>query len=91
MGIEIPSALVGQLVLFGIFAIIIYAMAREAARIVIKGLFVIGLILAVAIMAGWLDNSVVGHLLERIGNALIVGIKAVVSWVMRAWSEVSNS
>jgi hypothetical protein len=33
----------------------------------------------------------VGHLLERVGDALIVGIKAVVGWAARAWSEVSNS
>ncbi|HEX9892673.1 MAG TPA: hypothetical protein VGA78_02070 [Gemmatimonadales bacterium] len=91
MGIDIPSALVGQIVLFTVFGIIIFALVREAARVVIKALLVVGIVLAIAILAGWLDDSMVGRLLERIGDALIVGIKAVVGWVMRAWAAVSNS
>ncbi|HET9515189.1 MAG TPA: hypothetical protein VFO95_14765 [Gemmatimonadales bacterium] len=88
---NVSSALVGQIVVFAVFAIIIYALVREAARVVIKVMLVAGILLAVAIVAGWLDDSMVGHLLEQVGDALIVGIKAVVGWVMKAWSAVSNS
>lgn len=88
---NVSSALVGQIVVFAIFAIIIYALVREAAKVVIKILLVAGIALAIAIVAGWLDDSMVGHLLERVGDALIVGIKAVVGWAARAWSEISNS
>jgi hypothetical protein len=86
MGIDIPSALVGQIVLFLVFALV-----REAARIVIKVLFVVGIGVAIAIMAGWLDETLVGRLLESVGDALIVGIKAVVGWIMKAWEAVSGS
>ncbi len=85
---SLPSALVGQLVLFAVFALIIFALVREAAKIVIKVMLVVGIALAVALLAGWMDQTAVGRLLERIGDGLIVGITAVVRWVMRAWGSV---
>jgi hypothetical protein len=88
MGIDVPSALVGQIVLFLVFGLVVFALVREAARIVIKVLLVVGIIVAIAIMAGWLDETVVGRLLEQVGDALIVGIKAVVGWIMKAWEAV---
>ena len=90
MGIDVPSALVGQIVLFLVFGLVVFALVREAARIVIKVLLVVGIIVAIAIMAGWLDETVVGRLLEQVGDALIVGIKAVVGWIMKAWEAVSG-
>ena len=90
MGIDVPSALVGQIVLFLVFGLVVFALVREAARIVIKVLLVVGIIVAIAIMTGLLDETVVGRLLEQVGNALIVGIKAVVAWIMKAWKAVSG-
>lgn len=90
MGIDVPSALVGQIVLFLVFGLVVFALVREAARIVIKVLLVVGIIVAIAIMTGLLDETVVGRLLEQVGNALIVGIKAVVAWIMKAWKAVSR-
>lgn len=91
MPFEIPSALVGQLVLFAVFAIVVFALVREAAKIVVKVMLVVGIALAVAILAGWLDDTVAGDLLGRIGDGLIVGIKAVVNWIMRAWGALTDS
>jgi hypothetical protein len=91
MPIDASSALVGQLVLFGVFALVVFALVREAARIVIKVLVVAAIVVAIAIYAGWLDETVVGRLLERVGDALIVGIKAVVGWIMKAWDAVTTS
>ena len=91
MAIDVPSALVGQIVLFLVFGLVVFALVREAARIVIKVLLVVGIIVAIAIMTGLLDETVVGRLLEQVGNALIVGIKAVVGWIMKAWEAVSGS
>jgi hypothetical protein len=88
--VDVSSALVGQLVVFAVFAIIVYALVREAARIVIQVLLVAGILLAIAIGAGLLDDSMVGRLLEQVGDVLIVGIKAVVGWALKAWTEVTN-
>ena len=90
MPLDVPSALVGQVVLFLVFGLVVFALVREAARIVIKVLLVVGIIVAIAIMTGLLDETVVGRLLEQVGNALIVGIKAVVGWIMKAWEAVSG-
>lgn len=87
-GISIPSALVGQLVVFALVAILVYALAREAARMVIRPLLVVGVLLAVAVMLGWLDQSVVGRMLERVGDWLIGAFQATARWVAGAWERM---
>ena len=73
MGIHLPSALVGEIVVFGIFALIVWALVREAAKIVIRVLLVVGLGIAVALMAGWLDESAAGAFLEQVGRVAAGG------------------
>ena len=87
--IHVPTALVGQIAVFAAFALVVYALAREAARVVIKILLVVGIVLAIALFAGLLDQSAIGRILEQIGDGMIVGIKAVVGWLTRAWDAVS--
>ncbi|MDH5314929.1 MAG: hypothetical protein OEW44_00500 [Gemmatimonadota bacterium] len=89
--LNIPHALVGQIAVFAAFALIVYLMAREAAKIVIKILLVAGIGLAVAVASGWLDQSQVIRWLERVGDWMIVGIQAVVDWIVRAWETVGGS
>jgi len=87
--IHVPTALVGQIAVFAAFALVVYALAREAARVVIKILLVVGIALAIALFAGLLDQSAIGRILEQVGDGMIVGIKAVVGWLTRAWDAVS--
>jgi len=87
--IHVPTALVGQIAVFAAFALVVYALAREAARVVIKILLVVGIVLAIALFAGLLDQSAIGRILEQVGDGMIVGIKAVVGWLTRAWDAVS--
>jgi len=89
-GFSVPAALVGQIVVFAVFGMVIWALLREAARVVIKGLMVVGLVLAIAVMAGWLDQTTVGQWLERIGEWLLTGIEAVTRFVLEAWRRVSG-
>jgi hypothetical protein len=88
--LKISSALLGQIALFAAFILIVWALAREAARWVIRILLVVGLALGVALWAGWLNQSEVARWLERIGDWLIVGIKAVVEWITRAGRTVTS-
>jgi hypothetical protein len=88
MGIHLPSALVGELVVFGIFALIVWALVREAAKIIIRVLLVVGLGIAVALMAGWLDESAAGAFLEQVGEWLLAGITGVVQFFQRAWERL---
>lgn len=87
--IHVPTALVGQIAVFAAFALVVYALAREAARVVVKILLVVSIVLAIALFAGLLDQSAIGQILERVGDGMIVGIKAVVGWLTRAWDAVS--
>ena len=90
MGIHLPSALVGELVVFGIFALIVWALVREAAKIIIRVLLVVGLGIAVALMAGWLDESAAGAFLEQVGEWLLAGITGVVQFFVKAWNKVNG-
>ena len=88
MGVHLPSALVGELVVFGIFALIVWALVREAAKIIIRVLLVVGLGIAVALMAGWLDESAAGAFLEQVGEWLLTGITGVARFFQRAWERL---
>jgi branched-subunit amino acid ABC-type transport system permease component len=88
--LNIPHALIGQIVVFSAFALIVYLMAREAAKVVIKILLVVGIGLAVAVATGWLEQSQVIRWLEQVGDWMIAGIQAVVDWIVRAWEAVGG-
>jgi len=90
MGIRLPSALIGEVILFAIFALIVWALLREAARIVIRVLLVIGLGVAIALMAGWLDESAAGAFLEQVGEWLLDGITGVARFFERAWNRLAG-
>jgi hypothetical protein len=88
---SVPSALLGQVALFIFFVLVANALLREAARVVIRVLLVIGLVLVVALLAGWMDESAVGKVFETVGDYLIRGIRAVVGWLRDAWQATSES
>jgi hypothetical protein len=88
---SVPAALLGQVVLFVLFILVVNALLREAARVVIRVVLVGGVLLAIAVVAGWLDRSLVGSLFETVGDWLIVGIRAVVLWLGRAWGAIAGS
>jgi hypothetical protein len=89
--LSIPSALLGQAVIFALFVLVVSVFLREAARILIRIGIVVAIILAVAVMTGWLDGSVVGQILEALGDTLLVGLRAVVVWLRDAWEVVANA
>jgi len=86
---SIPTALLGQAFLFLLFIIIVNAVLKETARIVVRVALVVGLGLAVAVIAGWLEKSLVLAWLEQVGEWLIIGIRAVVLWLRDAWVAVT--
>jgi hypothetical protein len=90
MGFHLPSALLGEIVVFGIFALVVWALVREAARIIIRVLLIVGIGIAVALVAGWLDESAAGAFLEQVGQWLMAGITGVVQFFARAWNNISG-
>lgn len=90
MGIHLPSALMGEIVVFGIFALVVWALVREAAKILIRVLLVVGIGVAVALMAGWLDESAAGAFLEQVGQWLMTGISGVVQFFAQLWRNLAG-
>lgn len=88
--LNIPHALVGQLAVFAAFALLIYLLAREAAKVIIKVLLVVGIGLAVAVATGWLSEGQVLRWLERVGDWMIVGVRSVVGWIVEAWEAIGK-
>lgn len=80
----------GEIVVFGIFALVVWALVREAARIIIRVLLIVGIGIAVALVAGWLDESAAGAFLEQVGQWLMAGITGVVQFFARAWNNISG-
>lgn len=89
--LSIPSALLGQAVIFALFVLVVSVFLREAARILLRIGLVAGALLALAVITGWLDGSVVGEILEALGDALLVGLRAVVVWLRDAWEVVADA
>jgi hypothetical protein len=87
---HLPRALLGQAALLAIFLLIVWAFVREAARVLIRIALVVAVLVAVPLLAGWLDETVVGQWLERIGDWLLTALEAVVRWLARAWERVQG-
>jgi uncharacterized membrane protein YczE len=88
--IQLPHALLGNAVVIGLFILVVWALLREAARWVIRGMVVVGVIVAIGLATGILSESVVGHTMARVGDGLIAGIATVTEWLVRAWEGVSG-
>lgn len=87
--ISIPAALLGQAILFFLFILVVNAVLREAARVVVRIALFAAVVLAVAVVAGWLDRTMVGRWLEQVGEWLIIAVRALVFWLRDLWREIS--
>ena len=74
--------------LFGVFALVVWALVREAAKMIIRVMLVVAIGIAVALVAGWLDRSAAGAFLEQVGDWLMTGITGVVRFFARAWDKL---
>lgn len=74
-------ALVGEVVILALVAGVVWAVFREVARVVVKLLLPAGLIVAVAVWFGWLDETTVGNTLVAVGDGVMTGIRAVAGTV----------
>lgn len=87
----IPSALLGELVVFGLFAMVAWALLREAARIVVRILLAAAIAVGFAVWAGWLDQTVAGDVFQWLGRYLMIGVRVVTQWLVQAWNGVSGA
>ena len=90
-GFSVPAALLGQAVLFVIFILVVSTFLKEAARIVIRIALVVGAVFAVALIAGWLEQTTVARWLAWVGDAVLVGLRALVLWLKAAWETIAGA
>lgn len=90
-GLSIPVALFGQAVLFLIFFLVVGAFLKEAARVTIRIALVVGAVVAIALVAGWLDQTTVARGLEQVGDAVLSGLRGLVLWLKKAWETVAGA
>lgn len=74
-------ALVGEVVILALVAGLVWVVFREVARVAVKLLLPAGLIVAVAVWLGWLDETTVGNTLVAVGDGVMTGIRAVAGTV----------
>lgn len=77
-------ALVGQLVVLLLLVGIVWFVFKEVARVALKFLIPAGLLMAVGVWLGLLDETVAGNLLAALGDGLLTGIRVVAAWVASA-------
>ena len=87
----IPQELIGNVALTIAFVLVAWALLREAAKWVIKLLIVFGVLVGVAIVTGFLDNTAASGLLYWIGARISEGIVAVATWLAGTWQQLTGA
>ncbi len=86
---ELSSSLIGTLVVFAIFALVAWALLREAAKWVVRAILIVAVGVGIAVWAGWLEQTAAGEIFQWIGDNLLIAIKAVTGWLLTAWESIS--
>ncbi|MCL7962266.1 MAG: hypothetical protein M8860_05380 [marine benthic group bacterium] len=89
-GSTIPQQLIGNAALTAAFILVAWALLREAARWVIKGLVVFGIVVGVALLVGLLDNTAASGLLYWVGAWISDGVMAAANWLSGTWSQLTG-
>lgn len=85
---SIPQELIGNAALTIAFVLIAWALLREAAKWVIKLLILFGVVVGVAVAAGFLDNTAASGLLYWVGSWITEGISALATWLAETWRQL---
>lgn len=83
----VAPALVGEVVVLVLALGLVWIVFREVARVAIKLLVPAGVLVAVALWLGWLDQTMVGNTLVAVGNGVMSGIRTVADWVVATTSS----
>lgn len=74
-------ALVGQLVVLVLLVAVVWVVFKEVARVALKFLIPAGILMGIAVWLGFLDQTVAGSLLERLGAGVLTAVRVVAGWV----------
>ena len=77
-------ALIGEVVFLVLAVAVVWIVFKEFMRIAIRIIIPAAILLAVAVWAGLLDETVVGNLLAAVGEGVLTGVRAVADWITAA-------
>lgn len=77
-------ALIGEVVFLVLAVAVVWIVFKEFMRIAIRIIVPAAILLAVAVWAGLLDETVVGNLLAAVGEGVLTGVRAVADWITAA-------
>ena len=77
-------ALIGELVVLVLAIGLVWMVFREFARVALKLIVPAGILMAVAVWLGLLDQTVAGNVLVAVGEGVLTGIRTVADWVTSA-------
>lgn len=90
-GSPIPPELIGTIALTVAFVLVAWAILREAGKWLVRGLLVFGLLLAIAVLTGLLDNSQAGGMLYWVGTKVGEGVVVVANWLAETWQGLTGA
>jgi|AP12_2_1047962.scaffolds.fasta_scaffold00150_3 hypothetical protein len=85
--VAISSSLVGAITFFLLLGMIAYVVIKETVKTILKPALVVVVLAIVAVWAGILDETAVGHGFEWIGDRLVTAVDGVSGWVAESWEE----
>lgn len=77
----VGQAVVGELVVLAVVLVVIGMVSREMARVAIKVLLPVGVVVAVAVWLGLLEQTLVERALASVGSKVMDGVRSMAGWV----------
>lgn len=74
-------ALVGELVFLVLAVALVWVVFKEFMRIAIRIIVPAGILMALAVWTGLLDETVAGEVLVAVGEGVMTGVRTVADWI----------
>lgn len=74
-------ALIGELVFLVLAVALVWVVFKEFMRIAVRIIVPVGILMALAVWTGLLDETVAGNVLAAVGEAVMTGVRTVADWI----------
>ncbi len=74
-------ALIGELVFLVLAVALVWVVFKEFMRIAVRIIVPAGVLLALAVWTGLLDETVAGNVLATVGDGVMTGVRTVADWI----------
>lgn len=74
-------ALIGELVFLVLAVALVWVVFKEFMRIAVRIIVPVGILMALAVWTGLLDETVAGNVLAAVGEGVMTGVRTVADWI----------